>query len=242
MKQRHIIAFLSAAVVIGCAGQMGGGPPGPPASLTVFPTFVLPGGLVHAALPGGEFATREDLRVTIGGEPAAILRVVDDDSLDIIVPIIPPDSVTLVLRDKDGVFATGDLRVGPSATVLIVLAVTDSVHVLRTLPSTDRPTRDVPSSEARLSFDVISLGGTLLHSCSVLDPTRALGEALVPATPDQVTLGRGGLSVDGTVGIRVPRFSGTVTLVSYRVAPGLDIRTQEGRAQRTLINQAALSL
>jgi hypothetical protein len=220
----------------------GGGSPAPVTPVSVSPPAARPGDIIRVSHPHGEFKSRHGLDATIGGSPAVILRVPDDNHLDIIVPIVPSDSVDVVVRDEDGVIAEGFLLVKQTASVLVVVTVTDSMRVVRVVPSVDRPTGDVVSSEPRLSFDLVDASGSLVHTCSVLDPDYTPGESIAPGSaPNQVTLARSTLSADSTVAIRLPRTTGTLTLGAYRVAPGLDISTTGGRAQRALINEITLS-
>lgn len=239
--QRNVV-FAAAVFLISCATNQAGGPRAPGIPVVVTPSSARPGDVVRVGYPHGDLKSRHGLHATIGDQTAVILRVPDDDFADIIVPIVPPDTAAVVVGDEDGTFLTGRLYVEETATVLVVLALPDSVpQLLRVVASVDAATGDVLSNEDRLSFDLVNSSNVVVHSCSVLDPLRTPGELIAPSGPGGVTASRQGMSADPTVTIRLPRIAGTGTLSVFQVPPGVDVRTPGGRARRIPITDIVVT-
>ncbi len=241
-RARRIFVVVVAATLASCGGPRNVAPPAPLNPIALAPPSAAPGDSVRITHAGGDFKTRPGLEVIVGGKHAAIVRVPDDDHIDFIVPIVASDSAEVTVGDENGPFGRSLLMVTEPPTVLVILAVSDTLSMVHTAPSLDSPTGNVVSNEQRLSFDLVDGSAHLIHRCSVLDPLHTPGEALVPgSSTTQVMVTRRGFSSNPVVVLRLPRVAGPVKLRAFRVPAGLNITTPGGLAQRTLINELVLS-
>lgn len=203
-----------------------------------------------SATPGGEIlmqvsrSTTKDpasLRATVGKRPARV-RVVNDKLIAVRVPGLEPGAADVVVTSGNRAFkrATVMIRDTPGRSLRIV---TDgkSFRLRDVRPSRDAFTGNVRSSQPRLSFDVIGQNGVAVYRASVVSPIASGGEYFsIDGTSPRVNIGRVAPPRGAEFAIRIPTPPPGTILRVYAVPAGVDVSTEEGRKQRTFLQEVVL--
>lgn len=206
---------------------------------TFFPASVGPCESLRIQIASADLDSTSHTRVTIAGQTAPVVRVVSSHVLEVIVPRLPAqtDAPVAVFSGNQQV-GTGELQILDAAALRLVLTVDKNTYsVVRSTPSGDAPTGHVRDMGARLSIDVLTGQGTLIHSATILDPSQTPMERFVPAGDPQGSVRAGRRSVPGpkAFAVTIPATAEGASIRIYRAPAGLDVMTEDGRAKRSLL-------
>lgn len=207
------------------------------APIFVTPSAARPGQVVRLRCTGAKFTTAHNLRIRIGGSLAQIVRVVNADSIHVIVPRVLPDTTTVVASSFRGLLGIGPIIIRDAPTRELVFSFSPStIRFVSNTRSTDAPTRDIRSLAPRLSFDIVNGLADSLHTCSLPDPRRVAGEIFVgDRSAQRITLRRHGTADSTYVAIRVPNNMAAAVVRIFEVPPGIDLSLPDGRSRRVFL-------
>jgi hypothetical protein len=226
-----LLVLISCLSVAACATNP---PPTPGASSP-------PGGEILVQV--GRAATKDaaSLRATVGSRPARV-RVVGEKLVAVRVPGLEPGVADVVVAVGDREFKRATVTVRDTPARALVLYTDGKSFRLRAVRrSPDAFTGNVRSSMPRLSFDVIGQNGAAVYSASIISPIASGGEYFsIEGAAPRVNIGRAAPPTATEFSIRIPTPPpGTVVRI-YAVPAGLDIGTEEGRNQRSLLQEVVL--
>lgn len=201
----------------------------------------MPGGTVLVRVSSTDLTRRPELKATIAGRPT-LIRVIDSSRLLITVPDLDPGAADIVLLDGDRVVGKASITIEDTFARTLVFSTDGSAITMReTKRSVDPPTRNVRSGGPRLSFDLVSPQGVVVYSGSIRHPNETGGEVFnFSATTPITSIARTAPPDTVRFSIRTPTPAAGATLRFYRVPAGLDISTDEGRAQRVFVQEVQL--
>lgn len=199
----------------------------------------------EAVSPGSIISIRLDRTVPAGAKPPQILignkvvpvQSVQGSNANVLVPNLPPGTATVHIRETNGTQVTlAPITVAPTVSKQLILSFTNnSIVFLRATPSGDRFFADVEPSQTRLSYDVFNQAGALVTSGAILHPTKGRMEVFGEPQPGQISA-HTAHHADAIFSIKVPNIPAGGKVRFYEAAPGINLMTAQGRAQRQFIN------
>ena len=215
------------------------GAPVPPVELPILrlaPNTAAPGSFVLVRLPGEPDEEQEGpLAIYFGELRALITRVVDPTTVEVMVPNIDADEVTLTAARGGETIATRPFQVLPAAALRLLIAMNSDgeMELLSVKPCCGGYTGGTGEGGPRLLFDVYS-GDSFVFTAVVNHPFLGRGEVYGPEEGDIERLP----ASTGTAvfSIKIPNVPGPWLRFS-EVGYGIDVSTAEGRQMSVLINE-----
>jgi hypothetical protein len=206
---------------------------------TFFPESARVGESLRIQIASANLDSSQHLRVMIAGQSAPVVRVLASDLLEVIVPrIIAQADAPVVIFSDNGEVGTGILQVLDAAARRLVFTVDENAFsIVGDSPSGDAPTGHVLDSGRRLSIDVVTAQGALIHSATILDPSHSPMERFVPTENFQGIAHAGLRDVPGpkAFAVTIPKAEEPVSILVYDVPVGVDVLTEKGRDMRSLL-------
>jgi hypothetical protein len=236
---RRLLVLSATAAMMAVACQFPSCQKGP---LVVGPTSARPGELIELHQDHGDFLSYDSLRVTVGGQPARVSRVISNTDLDIVVPMRAPGNVEVHLRDGITTKASAMFAVLDTDCRRFVMKMeANRVTLLRIEPCLDTVNRDVATLNPRLSFDLVDAAGFVLHTASIPHPLETPSEAF-SRSGNAATIGRTDPPTSSVFWVRFPNLPNARRLVVYRVPAGLDIKDPLKRDNRVPVDSLQVSI
>jgi hypothetical protein len=199
--------------------------------------------MIHLHQDRGDFQAYDSLRVTIGGQPTRVSRVLSNTDLDVVVPMQAPGNVDVRLRD-------GSTTTTASATFAVldtdcrrfVMRMTgNQVEILRVEPCFDTADREVATLNPRLSFDLVDEAGSVVYTASIPHPLETHSEVF-SRSGSSATIGRRDPPASAVFWVRFPNLPNARALVVYRVPAGLNIKDQINRDSRVPLDSLGVTI
>ena len=236
---RRLLVLFTTAAMLAVACQF---PSCQKGLLTIDPTSARPGQLIHLHQDRGDFLAYDSLRVTVGGQPARVSGVISNTDLDVVVPMQPPASVEIHLRDGVTTQASATFAVLDTDCRRFVMKMeANQVTLLRVEPCIDAVHRDVATLNPRLSFDLVDDAGRVLHTASIAHPLETPSEAF-SRSGSAATIGRIDPPTSSVFWVRFPNLPNARTLLVYRVPAGLDLKDPINRDDRVKVDSLGVSI
>lgn len=221
-------AFFAAA----CAGIVRAGPP---AAVHVLPYEVSPGDIALLRLDKANLKDTAGVAVVFEQRPASIVRLVDPNTIEVVVPDLTPGDARVIVSRNGDVVGEGKAAILPAPMVRVFLRMEgDSVSVARTRPYNGHYD---PRAERgrRLSYDLVTQDGELLYTSAVRHPATDAFE--VYGAADSLRGRRLPAVAPYFFAIKIPFTQGPAVLRIYEAAEGADLDSAEGRASRRLMRE-----
>jgi hypothetical protein len=217
------------AIVLFCAGCAD------PRSIQVTPDEACPGQTVLLRAENAAFKDADAISVTIGDQSAPVVRIVDPQTVEVMIPKLSPGKARIRLEYAGKAAGEGTITIIPSPLRRLFLRMErDSVIVERTRPYNGEYDRDAAGGR-RLSYDVISERGQLLYTGAIRHP--AAGTIEVFGSPKDRSPRRIPAQEPFPFIIKIPYSPGRTVVKLYEVPDGVDLSTAEGRGARRLIRE-----
>ncbi len=216
-------------VVLLCGGFSG------PVTIQITPDEACSGQTVLLRVEKAGFKDANAISVTIADQAAPIVRVVDRETIEVMVPRLSAGEARVRLEYKRGMVTEGTMMIIPSPLRRIFLQMEhDTITVERTRPYNGEYDRNATSGR-RLSYDVIGENGQLLYTGAIPHPAEGTIEVFGSAgspSPHRVPARE-----PYHFAIKIPYSRGTTIVRLYEARDGVDLSTQKGRAARNLIRE-----
>ncbi len=236
---RRLFGLFVVTLALAVACQFPGCGKGP---LRLTPTTARPGEMIHLHQDRGDFQSYDSLRVTVGGQPARVSRVLSNTDLDVVVPMQAAGNVEIHLRDGSTITASATFAVLDTDCRRIVMRMTgNQVEILRVEPCFDTADREVATLDPRLSFDLVDDAGSVLHTASIPHPLETPSEVF-SRSGSAATIGRHDPPTSAIFWVRFPNLPNARSLRVYRVPAGLDIKQQINRDDRVPIDSLGVTI
>jgi hypothetical protein len=208
-------------------------------TLQVTPDEACVGQTVLLRVTKAGFEDIQAIDVTIAGQIAPVVRILDPETIEVMVPVVPIGKAPIQLSYHSKPLAMGAVMIIPAPMRRIFLRMErDSVTVERTSPYYGQYDRNATTGR-RLSFDVISEKGQLLYTGAMPHPVTGTYEVFGPAGspyPHRVPA-----EEPYRFMIKIPYSPGTTIVRVYEVPAGVDLSSDTGRQARRLINEFEVS-
>lgn len=224
MPIRHVVVFFALLLGTGCLSRR------------VLPNRAAPGDRVQftPATPvaaGDRFELRgQRVNVTAAG-PSASFEV----------PVTRPGPAVLLRIDPSGLRRpVGLVRVLPRPRADVLLAISGAGYTLVTVDGTaGKYPADPPSSEPRVSYDLLNSSNQLIWTGAVLDP-RVQRQEVYDESPSGLRKMHRNAPPGTQFNVRIPNVNAAVAIRIYHAAPGVDLSTAAGRAARVPVNDVSI--
>jgi hypothetical protein len=208
---------------------------GTPQPVQVVPGEVSPGDIALLRVAKGGFKGIEGLSVTINNRPATVTGVVDANTIQVVVPDLPPGEFSVVMSRKGDVIAQGTATIAHAPMERIFLRLEgDSVSFVKT-----RPYNGAYEPEAgrgrRISYDLVTRNGALLYTAAIRHPATDTFEVYGAADPHRPR--HLPATEPYSFAIKIPYMREAAILRIYDAPDGVDLDTAQGRAARRLIGE-----
>ena len=202
----------------------------------VNPDQAPPGASVVVSAPGLAVGAKPDeIKVTVGGRPAAVARVEAGTGIEFVVPELEPGVTEVAVEWRGRSLGRASFRVTASPARQLVLSMTGQAITLvseRGATGLGRPSREA-GSRRDLAYDVVGPDGRLIATGTVPHPLRGRRELF-----EQDGSMRGAPEpASGTFRLRIPTPPAGSVVRFFEFEPGTDLRTAEGRAARRAISE-----
>jgi hypothetical protein len=216
MKQRAPLSLLPLVfVVLSACGRN---------AVSVYPTAAAPGETVRLTVTGRVGTATPSYRVHIGGQPVPVARIHNGTALDVIVPALPPDSVSVEVWEARRPLGVSGLRILRPSTKRVLLSYEDGrTRVLAVTPSVKRPTGRAGPGRARFSFDVVNRSNAVVFTGSIPNPARELGESYIPDASGEVRARPFRSDGRAVFSVYIPASADSVWLDVYDTEAGVDL-------------------
>ncbi len=205
------------------------------ARLRVMQDSARPGDAILVDLGRQRVTKQNPFRAVFGDSVSGPVRQVDNDQLEIVVPLLPVGESTVSVYQGNRLLGRGVLQIHDTQSRRLTLAYSASgIQLVGKTRSAAPLTGHVRSRQPRLSFDLVNAQGAVVYSGTILDPQRVNGE--VPTgvyDGGRATIGRPKSTPSTILFVDVPTPPGPVTIIFYRAEANLDLFTTEGRGKRT---------
>ncbi len=225
---------LAGAIVLIAAWAVAGAA-GPQTALQIIPSEIEPGGTALIRIENAKLKDAAEVAVTFADKPASVVRLVDSETIQVVVPDLPPGDARVFVSRGGQVMGEGKASILPAPMVRVFLRMEgDSVSVARTRPYNGHydPTA---RRGRRLSFDLISGGGQLLYTSAISHP--ATGTFEVYGAADSLRSRHLPAVEPYFFAIKLPYTPEPAILRIYEAAEGADLDTAEGRRERRLVTE-----
>jgi len=139
----------------------------------VFPSGAIPGGTVVVRTEEFDGVTeKSDVSVTVGEQPAHVIRVVPEIGVEFLVPRLEPGLAAVEIAvDGSPAGATTLKIVGSPARQLVLTMTGDSIELVsdQGASSLGRPSREIPARKA-LGYDVVTGEDRILATGTIPHP------------------------------------------------------------------------
>jgi len=229
--RRRLAIVIALALVVAC--QWPGCQKGP---LVVKPTSARPGEMIRLHQNRGDFQSFNSLRVTIGGEPSFVSRVISNTDLDVVVPMRAAGKVEIQLYDGSQLETSTAFAVLDSDCRRFVMRLHGTqVTVLRVEPCFDMVQRDAETLNPRLSFDLVNAQGQTLYTTSIAHPIETQAEVFSHSSRG-ATIERHDARDPAVFWVRFPNLPAAKGLRVYYVPAGVDLADSVGTSNRVPID------
>ncbi|UCG53433.1 MAG: IPT/TIG domain-containing protein [Candidatus Latescibacterota bacterium] len=221
-----------AVLVAVCIGSIGCSKP-----IKVGPEESVPGQVVDLSIEGADFEKVEDIEVTFARRPAPVVRVIDQTTVEVMVPPLEPGEVEIVVKKAGRQIGKAKTKIRPSPLRRVFFTMQDGrIELKRVRPYTGHMDR-VASRGRRLSYDVLTEDGRLLYTGAIRHPEG--GQFEVFGHPKPPKKRRGPVRVEGSIpfSIKIPYSEGKTIVRLYDVEKGVDLTDPRARDERRLITE-----
>jgi hypothetical protein len=205
-----------------------------------FPSAAAPGQTIQVHL--GSFKGNPDnLRVMVGDQPGRIVQR-HQNMLEVMVPSVAGDSVTLSVFDGEKQVAQSSFSIAASQSLRLLLSVRDGgVRLLRAVPSNHRPTHLAETKRTRLSFDIVDSQNVVVYTGSIPHPRTRPPERFVLSDTSTGSAGLVEAPDSAIISIFIPMPQDSARVDFYKAGPHLDLRSNADRARRSRLNQITVT-
>lgn len=236
---RRLLVLFAVAVTLAVACQFPSCQKGP---LVVDPTSGRSGELIRLHQDRGDFQSYDSLRVTVGGQPARVSRVINNTDLDLVVPMRAPGNAEIHLRDGIATKASAMFAVLDTDCRRFVMKMeANRVTIMRVEPCFDAVNNDVATLNPRLSFDLVDDAGRVLHTASIPHPLETPSESF-SRSGSAATIERVAPPTSSVFWVRFPNLPNARAILVYRVPAGLDIKDPLNRDDRVPVDSLGVSI
>ena len=219
-----VVALLVAGV--GCSEEEG--------DLTVSPDTAVPGETVYVNKPGAGFDDVEDIEVTFANKNGPIARIVDSSTLEVMVPMLPPDVVKLIVNHNGEQIGVTLFRVDHPPKLRLFLTMQDrEIELERAQPYSGRYDRVARQGE-RLSYDV-NHEGRIMFRGAIPHPKTATAEVFHDPLPGSMR--RVPLVEPFHFTVTIPYFRGKTFVRFYEIGDTLDLADPGDLDSRQLLTE-----
>jgi hypothetical protein len=225
------VVFVTVVAVV-CIGLIGCSKP-----IKVGPDESVPGQTVHLNIENANFDKIEDIEVTFAGRPAPVVRVIDQTTVEVMIPPLAPGEVEIVVKKEGRGIGKAKTTIRPSPLRRIFFTMHEGrIELKRVRPYTGHMDR-AASRGRRLSYDVLAEDGRILYTGAIRHPETGQFEVFGGANPPKIRQRRVEVKGPFTFSIKIPYAEGRTTLRLYDVAVGVDLTDPQGRDERRLITE-----
>jgi hypothetical protein len=247
---RNVTITLLAAVIVfglsGCTERKEQSPPNAGASaskgnyvdgdLVMLPAQASPGQALHVRYKDPVFDKANKIEIAFGDIPGHVIKVIDPNTIKVLVPPLPVGSVEATVRVDGSVLGMVKLSVEhPPSLRLFFTRSGDQLELVRVEPHTGS-FYPAPTSGRRLSYDVLDETGELLYTSAVSHPATTEMESF----DEDGTIRRVPAPGPESFFIKIPYFKGTLRIRLLEADPGLNLADPDDRERRRLLREFAI--
>ncbi|MEJ2720707.1 MAG: hypothetical protein P8181_06145 [bacterium] len=221
------MSILAAAVVY-CSGIAGCSKP-----VTGYQQEAAPGESIFLHREKAGFKNVDDIGVTIAGRPAPVVRIVDESTVEVMVPKLPPGPAEIRLLHRGRSLGAFEMTVDPAPLRRLFMTLDgDEFRIDRVRPYTGH--YDKPATRGRrLSYDVLDQNDRLIYTGAVPFPADQTVEVFGYPKPTSVRSEK--MRGPNRFIIKIPYAEGTIRVRIFSVEDGVDLSDPRGRQRRTFI-------
>jgi hypothetical protein len=219
-----------AVVVVFCFGIVGCSKP-----LTGHPQEAAPGETIFLQNENAGFANIDDIGVMIGGRPAPVVRIVDESTVEVMIPKLPPGTTEISLVHKGRSLGTFETIINPAPLRRLFMTLDgDDYRIDRVRPYTGHYDRPATRGK-RLCYDVVDENGRLVYTGAIRHPSDQTVEVF--GYPKPTSVRREKIRGPKKFIIKIPYMEGTARVQIFSVEDGIDLADPRGRASRLLVRE-----
>jgi len=207
--------------------------------LTGQPQEAAPGATIFLQKENAGFKNVSDIGVMIDGRPAPVVRIVDESTVEVMVPKLPPGIAEVQLTHRGRSVGVFETTISPAPLRRLYMTLDgDDFRIDRVRPYNghyDRP----ETRGRRLSYDVVDENDRLIHTGAIRFPTDQTVEVF--GYPNSTSIRREKVRGPNRFILKIPYAEGPVRVRLYRVEDGVDLADARERKSRVFIREFELT-
>ena len=201
--------------------------------LMVLPAQAAPGQTVHVSYREPAFTKRDTIDVTFGDKRGHVVKIINQSTIEVLVPRLRAGTVTVTVRTDRGVLGTATLKViHPPLLRIFVSTSGGRLAVDRIQPYTGS-LGESAAGGLRLSYDVVTDSGDLLYTAAIRHPATAEMESF----DEDGNIRRIPSLGFAPIVIKIPYVESSFRLQLFEADPGLNLMDPKDRDERRLLQE-----